>query len=117
MAKKKDHAPDPAGKAAVSRRSFLKGAGLSAAGAALLDSGLLSAAETGNSAQGPGAVAMTLKINGQPRKVTLEPRTTLADALRDDLGLTGTKIVCDRGACSACTVFVEGTPVCSCMTL
>nr|MBA2430882.1 (2Fe-2S)-binding protein [Chthoniobacterales bacterium] len=51
------------------------------------------------------------------RQLAVEPRTTLADALRDELDLTGTKVVCDRGACSACTVFVDGAPVCSCMTL
>ena len=46
----------------------------------------------------------------------MEPRTTLADALRLHLGLTGTKIGCDRGACSACTVWLDGVPVNSCMT-
>ena len=66
---------------------------------------------------GPGAVALTLNVNGMPRALTVEPRTTLADALRDHLELTGTKIACDRGACSACTVWLDGAPVASCMLL
>jgi aerobic-type carbon monoxide dehydrogenase small subunit (CoxS/CutS family) len=121
MSKKKDRSASPSTPQqsnGVSRRSFLKGASLSAAGAALLDSGLLAAGQAaGPKVLGPDAAPMTLKINGKPHSVQLEPSTTLADALRDHLNLTGTKVVCDRGACSACTVYVDGTPVCSCMTL
>ena len=67
--------------------------------------------------QGPGAVALTLTVNGTPHLLHVEPRMTLAEALRGPLGLTGTKIACNRGACSACTVWVSGTPVCACMML
>jgi xanthine dehydrogenase YagT iron-sulfur-binding subunit len=56
-------------------------------------------------------------VNGQVRAMTIEPRTTLLEALRDGLGLTGTKKGCDRGECGACTVHVEGRRVLSCMTL
>jgi len=49
--------------------------------------------------------------------VSVEPRYTLAETLRDNLGLTGTKVVCDRGSCSACTIWLDGTPALSCMTL
>ncbi|WP_233617472.1 (2Fe-2S)-binding protein [Actinomadura sp. WAC 06369] len=63
------------------------------------------------------SVEISLKINGQARKVTLEPRVTLLDALRERLGLTGTKKGCDRGECGACTVLVDGERVKSCLTL
>jgi len=62
-------------------------------------------------------IATTLQINGSAKTVQIEPRATLAEVLRDALGLTGTKIACNRGACSACTVLIEGMPVCSCMML
>ena len=66
---------------------------------------------------GPGALAIVLRVNDVRRPVTVEPRTTLAEVLRGPLRLTGTKIACDRGACSACTVWLDGHPVASCMIL
>ena len=66
---------------------------------------------------GPEAVLVKLVINGTARNLRLEPRMTLAEALRGPLGLTGTKIACNRGACSACTVWLDGQPVLSCMML
>jgi xanthine dehydrogenase YagT iron-sulfur-binding subunit len=68
-------------------------------------------------ASGPAAVPVTLIVNGIAHKLHIEPRMTLAEVLRGPLGLTGTKIACDRGACSACTVLLDGLPVCSCMML
>jgi carbon-monoxide dehydrogenase small subunit/xanthine dehydrogenase YagT iron-sulfur-binding subunit len=56
-------------------------------------------------------------VNGEPRPVWLDPATTLVEVLRDQLALTGTKVGCDRGACSACTVWIDGEPMLSCMTL
>ncbi|HUI96671.1 MAG TPA: (2Fe-2S)-binding protein [Xanthobacteraceae bacterium] len=66
---------------------------------------------------GPNAIPITLKVNGAVRTVALTPNTTLAQVLRGPFGLTGTKIGCGRGACSACTVWLDGVPVASCMTL
>ena len=60
---------------------------------------------------------MRLTINGTPRDVAPAGHATLLDLLRDELALTGTKRVCDRGACGACTVHVEGRPVYACLTL
>jgi xanthine dehydrogenase YagT iron-sulfur-binding subunit len=62
-------------------------------------------------------VAVNLTVNGEPRTIAVEPRTTLLDALREELALTGTKKACDRGECGACTVHVEGRRILSCMTL
>ena len=59
---------------------------------------------------GPDAVSITLQVNGETRTLRAEPRMTLAEALRGPLGLTGTKIACNRGACSACTVWLDGAP-------
>lgn len=62
-------------------------------------------------------VTLTLSVNGKLQRVTVEPRTTLLDALREELMLTGTKKACDRGECGACTVHIEGRRILSCMTL
>jgi xanthine dehydrogenase YagT iron-sulfur-binding subunit len=62
-------------------------------------------------------VEITADINGEPRTFRVDTRTTLLDALRDQLGLTGTKKGCDQGACGACTVHVDGARVVSCLTL
>src|SRR5690349_7336754 len=104
------------GKLTITRRGFVKGAGVLTGAAALLG-------ETASGAQaearklGPGAVQIQLEVNGEPHRLQVEPRTTLANALRDDLGLTGTKIGCDRGACGACTVLLGDRPVPSCTVL
>jgi xanthine dehydrogenase YagT iron-sulfur-binding subunit len=101
----------------VSRRQFLKGSAITAAGTAVLNTGLLAQSGTpASNAVGPGAVPIMLRINGKAHQLSVEPRTTLAEALRDTLHLTGTKVVCDRGSCSACTVMLDGMPVNSCMT-
>lgn len=107
----------------ISRRGFLKGAGLTAAGTALLEGVQGFAADAkaadapGVTELGPGPVPVRLHVNGSERTMEIEPRTTLAEALRIHLGMTGTKIVCDRGVCSGCTVWLDKTPVNSCMTL
>ena len=70
---------------------------------------------TGNSRVEP--VPVNLTVNGLARAITVEPRMTLLDALREKLALTGTKKACDRGECGACTVHIDGRRVLSCMTL
>jgi xanthine dehydrogenase YagT iron-sulfur-binding subunit len=62
-------------------------------------------------------VSVSITVNGYARTIMVEPRTTLLEALREQLALTGTKKACDRGECGACTVHVEGRRVLSCMTL
>jgi xanthine dehydrogenase YagT iron-sulfur-binding subunit len=61
--------------------------------------------------------SLSMVVNGQERTISVEARTTLLTALRDELGLTGTKKGCDRGECGACTVHVDGRRILSCMTL
>ncbi|HEY2746679.1 MAG TPA: molybdopterin-dependent oxidoreductase [Polyangia bacterium] len=102
----------------ITRRSFLTGTGVSVAAAGLFKaSEALADAAAADAVQGPGEVALSLRVNDAIHHLKLLPSTTLADALRVQLGLTGTKVVCDRGSCSACTVHLDGTPVCACMTL
>jgi xanthine dehydrogenase YagT iron-sulfur-binding subunit len=65
----------------------------------------------------PAPVTVELQINGQPHVLSLDPRTTLLDALREHLALTGTKKGCDHGQCGACTVLLDGRRINSCLTL
>jgi aerobic-type carbon monoxide dehydrogenase small subunit (CoxS/CutS family) len=96
------------------RRTFLKTAGVGAAATSLVGMG---APGEGATVLGPDPITLNLKVNGSVRPVTVEPRVTLLDALRNHLDLTGAKLVCDRGGCGACTVLLDGEPVVSCMML
>ncbi|HEU0038689.1 MAG TPA: 2Fe-2S iron-sulfur cluster-binding protein, partial [Verrucomicrobiae bacterium] len=90
-----------------SRRNFLKSIGTTAVGAAAVQAQAVAAELekiNANKIVGPGDVPLTLKVNGQSRMLSVEPRVTLLDALRNRLDLTGPKKVCDRGTCGACTV-------------
>jgi xanthine dehydrogenase YagT iron-sulfur-binding subunit len=105
----------------VSRRGFLKGAGITAATTVIESAKAFGREATdalhGVQTVGPDALPIQLHINGREYTVTVEPRYTLAQTLRDNLGLTGTKVVCDRGSCSACTVWIDKVPALACMTL
>ncbi len=100
----------------VSRRRFLFGTGVVAAATTLDCRAPELGPGQGAQVLGPGKVVCTLHVNGAERRIELEPRATLAEALRVELGMTGTKVACDRGACSACTVWLDGMPVCACTT-
>ena len=104
----------------LTRRGFLKGAAVSAAGAALVQTSVEALAQETKESRpvlGPNAVPVKLNINGAEKSFEIEPSTTLAELLRIKADLTGTKIVCDRGACSACTVWIDNVPTLACMTL
>ena len=105
-------------KTGFSRRGFISGVGLGsgAVGTGLLETEAVAAPAPANVA-GPGPVALTLTINGKPVNVTVEPRVTLLDAMRNYLDLSGAKRVCDRGTCGACTVIMAGKTVYSCSVL
>ena len=104
---------------AVSRRAFLRGVGVLAAVplVAPAEDGSQSGTGGGVRRLGPGEVACTLHINGREENISVEPRTTLLEVLRDRLDLTGTKEACGRGACGACTVQLDGRPVNACLML
>lgn len=103
----------------VTRRIFLSSGAKAATSLGLM----ASAADAAVSEAKPGADAasgrrtITLTVNGKNRTLTVEPRTTLVEALRDTLGMTGTKIGCNQGQCGACTVLVSGRRINSCLML
>lgn len=115
---------DPQGTATkgpgLSRRQFLRGSSVAAAATALAQAPMPAFAAEEKAdvvAIGPGPVKLELNINGKTQNVSVEPRVTLLDALRNYLDVTGCKRVCDRGTCGACTVMLDGKPVYSCTTL
>ncbi len=89
--------------------------------AMMIGGAAVAAAATGGNAavphQPPAPVAITLRVNGKARRLSIDPRVTLLDALREHLHLTGTKKGCDHGQCGACTVTVEGRRINSCLSL
>ncbi len=102
----------------VTRRDFLKSAGLgSVAGAVTTTGGAEVEAQGGPTVLGPGDVPVSLAVNGRRVDLRIEPRVTLLDALRNRADLTGNKRVCDRGSCGACTMIVDGRTVYACSTL
>ena len=117
MADQPDNTPHGgAARSGVSRRSFLKrsvSTGVAAAGtvAGQGDAAAQAATATGDT------VDVRLKINGADHALTVDPRVTVLDLLREELNLTGTKVGCNHGQCGACTVLMNGTRVNSCLML
>jgi len=108
------------GRSKASRRSFIKG--VVASGAVVSSAGYVFGGLSGctpEQAAAPGGVErlLRLNVNGEMRSVDVLPNETLAMTLRYKLGLTGTKLGCDRGECGACTVLIDGVPNYSCSTL
>jgi xanthine dehydrogenase YagT iron-sulfur-binding subunit len=103
----------------VTRRELLEIAAV--AGGAIVGGQLMPGAISPATAQGaantPAALDIVLRVNGAERRLTLDPRTTLLDALREHLGLAGTKKGCGLGQCGACTVLIDGKRMKSCLSL
>ena len=116
MAPKDEHPENPP-RFSVSRRDFLKTAGISSLAAGVVGVAEAEAQSPSARAVGPGEVPVQLMVNGKRLDLRIEPRVTLLDAIRDRGDMTGLKRVCDRGACGACTMIVDGRTVYSCSTL
>jgi xanthine dehydrogenase YagT iron-sulfur-binding subunit len=114
---KDDDARPPDTTSGFSRRDFMKISAVTAAVPLVLGTNVVEAAGEEVTIHGPGKVPVTLNVNGKKLSADLEPRVTLLDALRERFDLTGAKRVCDRGACGACTVLLDGKPVYACVVL
>lgn len=102
----------------VSRRAFLKTAGVGSLAASVATVAEAPVeAQTGPAVVGPGEVPIQLIVNGKRLNLTVEPRVTLLNAIRNRADMTGNKRVCDRGQCGACTMIIDGRTAYSCSTL
>jgi aerobic-type carbon monoxide dehydrogenase small subunit (CoxS/CutS family) len=104
----------------VSRRSFIQTLGASAAAGAIqakAEAAIAATKPDGPALLGPDPIAIELTINGKATPMTIDPATTLLEALRMHAGLTGSKEVCDRGSCGGCSVIIDGKLHVSCMML
>ncbi len=114
-----DEKPTPTAEEAsgLSRRDFLKLGGITLTVPMVVGPKVIDVGGKPVEVHGPGAVPVTLTVNGKKLNTDLEPRVTLLDALRDHFNLTGAKRVCDRGECGACTVLMNGRAVYACQVL
>ena len=113
----KDEIPEKAERFSVSRRNFLKTAGVGSLASAVTAVGVEVDAQTGPAVVGPGDVPVSLMVNGKRLDLRIEPRVTLLNAIRTRADMTGNKRVCDRGTCGACTMIIDGRTAYSCSTL
>jgi len=108
---------DPRRPQGPSRRGVLAAAGVAAALPATAFPATARADDLPGAPKGASALDVVLKVNGRDHRLALDPRTTLLDALREHIGLTGSKKGCDHGQCGACTVHLDGRRVLACLTL
>jgi xanthine dehydrogenase YagT iron-sulfur-binding subunit len=108
--------PETANRFEVTRRTVIE-TGTTALLLTTLPRAALAAGPAADNEPSPPPVKVELQINGQTHSLTLDPRTSLLDALREHLALTGSKKGCDHGQCGACTVLIDGRRINSCLTL
>ena len=106
----------PRNKKPISRRQFIEGTGAAIVAAAAVPALQAQSASAKADGSAPNLATIHVTVNGAPHAVEVDDRWTLAEVLRDHLGLTGTKLGCDRGECGACTVHIDGKATRSCVT-
>lgn len=109
-------------KGELSRRQFIRASGAAVAASTVAGTIITTKLESAEAAkaaapEAQGSVDITLRVNGQTHRLTVQPRVTLLDALRERLQITGAKRICDRGNCGGCTVIKDGKPIYGCMML
>src|SRR5258706_640976 len=114
---RKDEDPEKPGEFSVSRRDFLKSAGVGSLAATVASVSDAAAQTAGARVVGRGEVPVQLTVNGRRVNLNIEPRVALLDALRTRADQTGSKKGCDRGACGACTMIIDGRTAYACSTL
>ncbi len=118
MAKKRrEHDEEATARTGLTRRGFLSHVGAGAVSVAVVKPAAAAPAQPPQAMAAAELSKVSLDINGRERQVLVEPRWTLSHVLREDLGLTGTKVGCERGECGACTVLIDGVPRYACLTL
>jgi xanthine dehydrogenase YagT iron-sulfur-binding subunit len=119
MAQKNDknERPEKPERINLGRRQFLKTAGVAPLAAGVVGVAELGAQSAATGVVGPGEVPVQLTVNGKRVNLTIEPRVTLLNALRNKADLTGNKRGCDRGVCGACTMIIDGRTAYACSTL